>query len=99
MKYPFLNEIATTQQVTDVFTGLNLNARIAEGAMCEELNICSDNYPVLSTRPFRSEVTQLSNCLGMLSKKQLAWVDGTRLLFGGEDLRQHRINDKIRIIQ
>lgn len=86
MKYPFLNEIATTQQVTDVFTGLDLNARIAEGAMSAEQNICSDGYPVLCTRQHRSKVTEISNCLGLLAKKQLAWVDGTRLLFGGEDL-------------
>lgn len=50
---PPLYEEARTRTMLDTFGGYNHNLRIGEGEFYDMMNLCSDDYPVLSVRPPR----------------------------------------------
>ena len=80
MKYPKLREIPTTRERVDVFRGYNHNLRIAEGEFYDMTNMSSDDYPVLSPRRQRGVYATPGMPQGMISKKDLWYVDGGNLI-------------------
>lgn len=80
MKYPKLREIPTTRERVDVFRGYNHNLRIAEGEFYDMANMSSDDYPVLSPRRQRGVYATPGMPQGMISKKDLWYVDGGNLI-------------------
>ena len=89
MEFPRLTEMATTQEVTETFIGLDRNLRISPSAMNDMENLTSDYYPMLASRGKRSYVDVLEHPNGLLAKAKLLWVDYTRLHYGGEDITDH----------
>lgn len=89
--FPTLTESPTTQQVTDVFYGYNRNIKIGDGEFSDMQNLTSSYYPLLANRGKRGMVANLHDPKAMLSKTKLAYVDGDRLLYGGEDVTAHLI--------
>ena len=57
MKYPVLQELATSRDMVDVFKGYNHNLRIGAGEFYDMTNLTSDDYPVLSPRHQRGVYT------------------------------------------
>ena len=92
MKYPKLREIPTTRERVDVFRGYNHNLRIAEGEFYDMTNMSSDDYPVLSPRRQRGVYATPGMPQGMISKKDLWYVDGGNLIVI-EAIRQPEIWD------
>lgn len=80
MKYPKLREIPTTRERVDVFRGYNHNLRIAEGEFYDMTNMSPDDYPVLSPRRQRGVYATPGMPQGMISKKDLWYVDGGNLI-------------------
>lgn len=80
MRYPKLREIPTTRERIDVFRGYNHNLRIAEGEFYDMRNMSSDDYPVLSPRRQRGVYATPGMPQGMISKKDLWYVDGGNLI-------------------
>lgn len=80
MKYPKLREIPTTRERVDVFRGYNHNLRIAEGEFYDMRNMSSDDYPVLSPRRQRGVYATPGMPQGIISKKDLWYVDGGNLI-------------------
>lgn len=67
------------------FGGLNHTKGAADNELWDMRNLCSDNYPVLSTRPRRRFLKQLKHRPnGMYSWDGLIVVDGTEVSFDGE---------------
>ena len=77
MQYPSLTEQATTRQIIDVFGGYNHNLRIGDGEFYDERNLCSDDYPLLTTRRQRGVYASPTNPQGMIAKDALCYVDGS----------------------
>ena len=77
MQYPTLTEQATTRQIIDVFGGYNHNLRIGDGEFYDEMNLCSDDYPLLTTRRQRGVYASPTNPQGMIAKDALCYVDGS----------------------
>lgn len=77
MQYPTLTEQATTRQIIDVFGGYNHNLRIGDGEFYDERNLCSDDYPLLTTRRQRGVYASPTNPQGMIAKDALCYVDGS----------------------
>ena len=77
MRYPTLTEQATTRQIIDVFGGYNHNLRIGDGEFYDERNLCSDDYPLLTTRRQRGVYASPTNPQGMIAKDALCYVDGS----------------------
>ena len=61
ISYPSLRTGARSRQVIDTFRGYNHNQRIGSGEFYEMENLTSDDYPVLSTRGKRGNVTPLQD--------------------------------------
>lgn len=79
MKYPALNELNTSREMTDVFRGYNHNLRIGDGEFYEMTNLTSDSYPVLSPRRKRGTYVSLEKPQGIIAKDALFYVDGDTL--------------------
>ena len=84
--FPTIPESYTTQQVTDVFQGYNHNLKIGDGEFYDMKNLTSSYYPLLANREKRGTVSTLNNPHGLLAKSKLAYIDGTNLYYGGENL-------------
>jgi len=84
--FPIVPENRMSQQVTDIFMGYNHNLKIADGEFYEMENMTSAYFPLLANRGRRGYVTDLDEPQGFLAKSQLAYVDGSNLIYGGQDL-------------
>lgn len=91
--FPTLTESYTTQAVTDVFMGYNHNLKIADGEFFDMKNLTSSYYPLLGNRERRGVVSSLEAPRGLLAKTKLAYVDGARLFYDGEDVTGY-LNEK-----
>lgn len=68
--------------VTDVFRGYDHNPRGPEGSFYEMQNMTGRDFPVISTRPFRTVLRQLTAPAGCVARDELAVVDGPDLIYG-----------------
>lgn len=95
MRFPTLNEMPTTQQMTDTFIGIDRNLRIPDGAMHDTQNLTTDYYPLLASRKPRTYVGMVEAPNGLIAKEHIAWVDERKLFYNGEDLthtlREHGV--------
>ena len=83
MKYPYLNEITKTREMTNMFGGYNHNFRIGDGEFYDMRNLTSNAYPVLSPRGPRGSLSSLgSNVQGMIGKGIFCFVDGADFVVG-----------------
>lgn len=55
--YPQLTEQNTTRDFIETFGGLNRNIRITDGEFADMINLTSDYYPTLATRPKRGKTS------------------------------------------
>lgn len=86
MKFPKLTEQPTSRRVTDTFSGYNHNLRIGEGEFYDEENMCSDDYPLLSTRRQRGVYTSPTAPQGLIAKDALCYVDGSKFVINGKQV-------------
>ena len=49
------------------------------------MNLSSTGYPMLSCRKKRGLMQSLDSPQGLLAKESLAWIDGGRLYYAGEE--------------
>lgn len=89
MQYPTLTEQATTRQIIDVFGGYNHNLRIGDGEFYDERNLCSDDYPLLTTRRQRGVYASPTNPQGMIAKDALCYVDGSKFVINGKEIEMN----------
>ena len=87
--YPTLKESYTYQQVTEIFQGYNHNLKIEDGEFYDMENLTSYYYPFLANRGKRGIVSTLEKPNGLLAKSKLAYVDGSRLIYDGEDITSY----------
>ena len=66
------------------FRGLNHVLGARDGDIWDMLNMTSDHYPVLSTRPRRKLLRTLQEPGGIFALQGLCWVDGTGFFYKGE---------------
>ena len=89
MKLPSLSEISRSEELTQIFPGLDRNLRGADGSMSDMRNLTSDHYPLLAAREKRTMLDVLVKPNGLLAKDKLVWVDNRNLFYGGVDLTDH----------
>lgn len=85
MLLPQLNVISTSRNYTQEFLGYNHNLRIGDGEFFDTKNLTTDFYPLISPRVRRGLVQQIAQPGGLIAKDTLAWVDGTKLVYGGQE--------------
>lgn len=78
--FPTVQAQTAQRRVTDVFAGYNHNLRINEGEFYDEENLCSDDYPLLSTRRHRGVYAAPVAAQGLIAKDALCYVDGTEFV-------------------
>lgn len=78
--FPTVQAQAAQRRVTDVFAGYNHNLRINDGEFYDEENLCSDDYPLLSTRRHRGVYAAPAAAQGLIAKDALCYVDGTEIV-------------------
>ena len=70
--------------MTTAFGGYNHQASCADGEFFDMQNMTAQNHPMLSPRPHRGIVKQLTNPQGILDKEDLMWIDDGVLYKNGE---------------
>lgn len=75
MKYPSINYIEESREMTTYFQGYNHTLSCPDGAFFNAKNITTKNFPILSTRPVRGINQSFTNLQGILDKENLIWVD------------------------
>lgn len=78
--FPTVQAQTAQRRVTDVFAGYNHNLRINDGEFYDEENLCSDDYPLLSTRRNRGVYAAPAAAQGLIAKDALCYVDGTEFV-------------------
>lgn len=78
--FPTVQAPTSQRRVTDVFAGYNHNLRINDGEFYDEENLCSDDYPLLSTRRPRGVYAAPEAPQGLIAKDALCYVDGTEFV-------------------
>lgn len=78
--FPTVQAQTAQRRVTDVFAGYNHNLRINDGEFYDEENLCSDDYPLLSTRRQRGVYAAPAAAQGLIAKDALCYVDGTEFV-------------------
>lgn len=84
--FPTIPETYTTQQVTDVFRGLNHKLKIGDGEFSDMENLTSDHYPLLANRKKRSIVLDILQPRAILGKEKLWYIDGDKLFCSDTDV-------------
>lgn len=105
--YPQLTEQNTTRDFIETFGGLNRNIRISDGEFADMMNLTSDYYPTLATRPKRGRkklnaakdddvvYENLMKVVGMIEKDDLYCV----CYYGGRIDSMHIIGDSLRLVK
>ena len=78
----FADGITKTAQVK--FGGYNHTLASGDGDIYDMQNMTADNYPVLSSRPYRYLKAKLKKPNGMFAADGLCYVDGTGFYYNGE---------------
>lgn len=82
--YPKLSGRAGSRTVIDTFRGYNHNLKIRDGEFFETQNMTLDHYPMLSSRPKRSRLSNtFTNLQAIIAKDALYWVDNGTLYANG----------------
>nr|DAH69934.1 MAG TPA: stabilization protein [Caudoviricetes sp.] len=89
MRFPKLSEQPTSRSITDVFAGYNHTIRIGDGEFYDEENMCSDNYPLLSTRRARGVYASPAAPQGLIAKDALCYVDGTKFVINNQRIEMN----------
>lgn len=85
-EYPTLAAPYPSKKVISTFRGYNHNLKIGDGEFYDMENLTGDAYPLLSVRRPRGKVRQLSAPYAIRGKSRLAYVDGSSLYYGEQDL-------------
>lgn len=87
---PLVEEVKATRDNIISFGGYNHNLNCGENEFYDEMNLTSDNYPVLSVRRKRGPSKEILGATpnGLYAKNGLITVCGTHLFFNGEIIRQ-----------
>lgn len=87
MRLPYLEEEKSqTQQRIINFLGLNYGCDTNVGEMSETKNITTDNFPFITQRKPRVKEVGYIAPTSLFSKSGLFVIDGTRVLFNGENV-------------
>lgn len=84
MKYPRVDNIQETREITTYFQGYNHTLACPEGAFFDTHNITTEFFPVLSPRNKRGFKQSFTNLQGILDKEELIWVDDNELYVDNE---------------
>ena len=88
-EYPTLTAPYPSKQVISTFRGYNHNLKIGDGEFYDMENLTGDEYPLLSVRKPRGKVRQISAPYAIRGKSKLAYVGGSSLYYGDQDLTSY----------
>lgn len=86
MLYPILQETTRYREMTSTFGGYNHQLSCGDGQFFDMQNMTSQYFPILSPRPSRGIVRNMTNPQGILDKEELMWVDDGKLYVNGEEI-------------
>ena len=87
MRLPYLAEINNdTKRSVINFLGINYGNQVTDGELEDCLNLSTDEFPCLSQRKKRLPETQYISPTTIFSKSGLFVIDGTRVLYNGENI-------------
>jgi hypothetical protein len=86
MLFPVMQEVARYRDMTSAFGGYNHQLSCRDGEFYDMKNMTSQYFPILSPRPSRGIVRNLTNPQGILDKEELMWIDDGKLYADGEEI-------------
>ena len=94
MYLPKLSGVRRAQSVMKNFMGYDHTEACGEEWFYHEENLSARSWPVLRPRLPRTKVETLKKPHGLYAKNGLLWVDGTRLVYNGQDVGTVADSDK-----
>ena len=94
MLFPMLDEQKQSRSYIQAFKGYNNNLRINEDEFSDTRNMTCEFYPILSTRRKRSVKASLIEGKGLIAKDTLAWIDGNKLYYNGNEIEGITLNNQ-----
>lgn len=89
MRLPSMQYVKRNRMVSQVrFGGLNMTAGAKDGEIRNMENLCTDHYPVLSSRLPRFRIGKLERPGGLVAMDKLGWVDGTSFFYDGKKVAE-----------
>lgn len=92
MLLPTLKRPQAGSRDLKTFYGYNATRSAAETEFYDMENLWSGEYPLLSTRPRRGTVTQLSNPQGMIAKDALLYVDDGKVFYNNYEIKNFSLS-------
>lgn len=89
-----LDEQKQSRSYIQAFKGYNNNLRINEDEFSDTRNMTCEFYPILSTRRKRSVKASLIEGKGLIAKDTLAWIDGNKLYYNGNEIEGITLNNQ-----
>lgn len=85
---PMLRSVNRLERPQNTFGGYDHRPGAGDGTIYDCLNMSADKYPLLTTRPRRSQYDYAATPNGMLVRDGLCWVDGEMLKVNGQKVAQ-----------
>lgn len=87
MILPYLDEVQnSSKKYNVVFRGLNYGEGTQDGEFAETYNLSTDQYPCITQRSARVKEGQYTSPTTIHAKGKLLVIDGTKVLYGGEEV-------------
>ena len=86
MRLPIISNVQKSKKDTGAFAGINQSEVINENEFANMWNLSSDLYPAIGPRKPRGDViSTLAKANGIHYNDGLAWVDGTKFFYRGNE--------------
>lgn len=83
---PYLSEVqSASKKYSVIFRGINYGEGTQDGEFAETYNLSTDKYPCITQRATRIKAGEYSSPTDIHAKGELLVIDGTRVLYGGEE--------------
>lgn len=83
MRYPFIDNIQQSRDITTYFNGYNHKLSCPEGSFYDMKNVTTDYYPILSPRMPRAKGREFTKFQGIIGMEELLYVDNGVLYVNG----------------
>ena len=84
MKYPILENVPQSKEMTTYFNGYSHLLSCQDGAFYDMKNMSTEQFPILSVRNRRGKAKTFTNLQGIVDKEGIVYVDDGVLYVGVE---------------
>lgn len=85
MKFPIIEDIEQSKEMTTYFAGLVKKLSCQEGSFFDMKNMTAEHFPLLSPRDRRGINKKFTDLQAIIDKDDLVWIDNDKLFINNEE--------------